>query len=68
MLYKVILDRKNEHVATVNVADPLTVGERIDSLTVDGDEAPYLVTKIEPRPEIAEDTFVVGTVWVHRVV
>ena len=66
MLYKVLLEGNNEHIATPNVHDePLREGEWIP-LRVDGEEAQYLVTKIEPKAEMLGDTLVVGTVWVRR--
>ena len=65
MQYKVLLEGNEEHVATPNVGEPLRVGEKIP-LILDGEEASYSVTKIEPGTEMIGNTLVVGTVWVRR--
>ena len=66
MLYRVLLDGTNDHVATPNIDDPLSEGEMIP-LILDGEEASYLVTRIEPGTEIVGNTLVVGTAWVRRL-
>ncbi len=66
MRYKVLLEDTNEHVATPNADDPLREGEEIP-LRVGDEESSYLITRIEPKPELLGDTLVVATIWVRPV-
>ena len=67
MHYKVILESSGEHVATANVTDQLRIGENIQ-LQLNGEETVCLVTRMEPGIENVGNTFVIGTVWIRRVV
>ena len=67
MYYKMILETSGEHVATPSVVEPIKVGERIQ-LQLDGEEAVYLVTKVEHGVDQVGETIVIGTVSVDRVI